>query len=194
MRWYAKLSNGEIEVMTLDELDAAYERGMVDASTLVLAPEATEWAPLGALAGLGDSQPNGSAPPRDAEDLVPEEPALLVRARPKWLAPIVFASVAAAVFVAAIFEARQAGAFSRHPAVAEEAPPPPRAPAAVTTTSSAEVAANANLKPRPTPVAPGTRAKQSSPPAGGGAGPTAGQARVFTSGGSQYDPLNADLP
>ncbi len=63
MRWYAKVANGDVEGMTLDELDVAYENGVIDAGTLVLAPDATDWpVELGELAGLGESPALGPPP------------------------------------------------------------------------------------------------------------------------------------
>jgi hypothetical protein len=54
--WYVKLPDGDVEPMTLDELDEAFQRGDVNERTMVLAAGSTQWAKLGELAGL-DQQP-----------------------------------------------------------------------------------------------------------------------------------------
>ena len=53
--WRVRLSSGE-RVMTLDELDAAFEAGDLDTDTLVCAPGSSEFQRLGAAAGL-DPEP-----------------------------------------------------------------------------------------------------------------------------------------
>jgi hypothetical protein len=189
MRWYAKLANGDVEAMTLDELDVAYENCVIDAGTLVLAPEATDWVELGELAGLGESPALGPPAADDTEASFPLSPP---RPRSKWRAPLVFAGVIAAAFVAVGFEAQQAGAFSHHQASPQEALPSPHAPLAAAPAPSAVGAVGLDThSPRPEPA---RRSKPSPPRAGGGSGSSAGEPKVFTSGGDRYDPLNADLP
>ena len=189
MRWYVKLANGDVEAMALDELDVAYENGVIDAGTLVLAPEATDWVELGELAGLGESPALGPPAGDDTDG-----PFLLAppRAQSKWKAPGLFAGVIAAAFVAAGFEAQQAGAFSRHRASPQELPPSPHAPLTAAPAPSAVGAVGLDahsLRPESE-----RRSKPSPSRAGGGSGASADQPRVFTSGGDRYDPLNADLP
>ena len=189
MRWYAKLANGDVEAMTLDELDVAYEKGVIDASTLVLGPDATDWVELGELAGLGESPALGPPAGDDADAPFPLSPP---RARSKWTAPVVFAGVIAAAFVAVGFEAQQAGAFSRHRAFQQEPLPSARAPSTAVPAPSAVGAVGLDARSlRPEPE---RRSKPSPPRAGGGSGSSAGEPKVFTSGGDRYDPLNADLP
>jgi hypothetical protein len=55
--WSILLPSGEVRTGTLDQLDEAFNAGCVDASALVLAPGATEWSTIGALAGLDDEAP-----------------------------------------------------------------------------------------------------------------------------------------
>ena len=55
--WSILLPSGEVRTGTLDQLHEAFDAGCVDASTLVLAPGATEWSTIGALAGLDDEAP-----------------------------------------------------------------------------------------------------------------------------------------
>jgi hypothetical protein len=57
--WRVQLGTGEIRAMTLDALDAAFEKGIIDESTPVLAPFAPTWSTLGIVAGLEeDTQPD----------------------------------------------------------------------------------------------------------------------------------------
>ncbi len=55
--WYVKLPDGDVEPLTLDDLDAAFQSGAIGSDTMVLAAGATEWAKLGELAGLEQPQP-----------------------------------------------------------------------------------------------------------------------------------------
>ena len=50
--WCVMLPSGESQRGTLDQLDEAFQAGVISADTLVLGPGETEWARLGALAGL----------------------------------------------------------------------------------------------------------------------------------------------
>ena len=197
MRWYAKLSNGDVEAMTLDELDVAYENGVIDANTPVLGPEATEWASLGELACLGESAMTLSPTTHDGNASIPLPPPIRSRSKRKWVAPIAFAAVAATAFAAAGFEAQQAGAFSRRHAPAEEVSLPPRPP--VTSTGAPSATLPVELAPHP--VAPEAEKRRKRETKGGNSArstettvPSSGQAQVFTSGGNRYDPLNTDLP
>jgi hypothetical protein len=191
MRWYAKLSNGDVEAMTLDDLDVAYENGTVDANTLILAPDATEWVELGELVSLSESKAGGADTcTTNAPIDVPPPP----RGRSRWVAPIVFATVAAAGFVAAGFEARQAGAFSRRqvPAEPAEEASPPRAPLA--TAGAPSLVAGVDPNAHPDPKEMDRRLKRNPPRTIGANVSSSAQPPVFTSGGDPHDPLNADLP
>ncbi|HEY2516294.1 MAG TPA: hypothetical protein VGI39_35730 [Polyangiaceae bacterium] len=194
MRWYAKISSGDVAAMTLDELDAAYERGVVDADTLVLAPEAAAWVKLGELAALSESpSPEGDPPAvHDEETLLAGANA---RPRGKWTAPIAVGSVAALVFLAAAVEATRAGALFHRSAPIVEAHPAARATNAGPSLESRETPAPLGSTAAallPIRVAPAPNPKRSAPrptrPA------AVGSAAVFTSGGHPNDPLNADLP
>src|SRR5688572_28079952 len=50
--WRVQLESGEVRAMTLDALDAAFDQGLVNERSKVLAPGATSWQRLGAIAGL----------------------------------------------------------------------------------------------------------------------------------------------
>jgi hypothetical protein len=53
--WRVQLATGELRLMTLDALDEAFNAGVVDAQTPVLAPGSMTWDRLGAVAGLEDA-------------------------------------------------------------------------------------------------------------------------------------------
>ncbi|HEY8074839.1 MAG TPA: hypothetical protein VIF62_12035, partial [Labilithrix sp.] len=59
-KWHVLLAKGET-TMSLDELDAAFQDGRVDANTLVKPPDAKLWTRLGPLAGLDETPPPWSA-------------------------------------------------------------------------------------------------------------------------------------
>jgi hypothetical protein len=50
--WRVQLSTGEIRMMTVDGLDEAFDRGVIDARVRVLAPGSSTWTTLGEAAGL----------------------------------------------------------------------------------------------------------------------------------------------
>jgi hypothetical protein len=52
--WYVKLANGDVHRVTLDQLDGAFQGGHVDANTLVMGTDQSQWMRLGELAGLDD--------------------------------------------------------------------------------------------------------------------------------------------
>jgi hypothetical protein len=55
--WRVQLKTGELRLMSLDALDDAFNAGIVDAQTPVLAPGSVTWDRLGAVAGLDDVSP-----------------------------------------------------------------------------------------------------------------------------------------
>jgi hypothetical protein len=66
--WHVQLPCGAVRKMTASELDAAFNDGLIDADTPVLADGCYEWSTLRVVAGLDDdplpeSQPSMSPPP-----------------------------------------------------------------------------------------------------------------------------------
>lgn len=59
--WRVQLSTGEIRTMTLDELDRAFDEGLIDPRVPVLPPGASAWTTLGEAAGLNET-PTEQAP------------------------------------------------------------------------------------------------------------------------------------
>jgi hypothetical protein len=69
--WYVKLEDGDVERVTLDELDEAFQCGRVDENSMVLADDAETWMRLCDLLGSSD----GGAAQSDPA-LAATEPAL----------------------------------------------------------------------------------------------------------------------
>jgi hypothetical protein len=59
--WYVKLADGDVDRVTLDQLDEAFQNGQVDENSMVLADGADTWMKLGDL--LGGSEAAAPAPP-----------------------------------------------------------------------------------------------------------------------------------
>jgi hypothetical protein len=64
--WLVKLADGRVRSMTVDDMDAALERGELDATTEVQAPDADSWTTLGVVAGL-DEAGDSAGEPSEAE-------------------------------------------------------------------------------------------------------------------------------
>lgn len=108
--WSVALPNGQIQKGTLDQLDDAFNAGLLTSDSLVLAPGATEWAKLGELAGL-----EAPAPPTQPSYAAPVAPSTLrpvaieldesmldpSRMRPSKK-PLVFGAIGAIAAVAAV--------------------------------------------------------------------------------------------
>jgi hypothetical protein len=60
--WRVQLASGELRQMSLDDLDAAFEQGVLSARSPVLAPGASEWSSLGVVAGLVDEEATDEEP------------------------------------------------------------------------------------------------------------------------------------
>ena len=69
-RFYAQFDSREVELMTLDELAAAFEAGQIHANTFVCREGDSEWLTLAEVAGLGE------------EDEAEPEPAPVLERRP----------------------------------------------------------------------------------------------------------------
>jgi hypothetical protein len=169
--WYVKLSDGDVEPLTLDELDEAFQLGHVNAHTMVLADGAAQWARLGELAGLDQPPQRYAPPPQQRQAYVPIMPSSIrpvsvdlsdfgdddASFRPKkskkWMLGVV---AVAGVLGFAAFEAQRSGVVSvdrvmaminpaSAPAVAAApvAPPAPPPPAAAPAPSPDPAAAAA---------------------------------------------------
>src|SRR6187549_2950649 len=62
-RFYAQFDSREVELMTLDELAAAFEEGKIHGNTFVCREGDSEWLTLAEVAGLGEDEPAVEAAP-----------------------------------------------------------------------------------------------------------------------------------
>src|SRR5262249_48638818 len=77
--WHVQLSSGELRVMTLEQLDDAFQNGVVSENTFIYQVGMNDWIKLGDLAGLdgdeGDEGKNeGEAETADLISLEGDEP------------------------------------------------------------------------------------------------------------------------
>ena len=59
--WYVQMDSGELRELTLDELDQAFNAGLIHENTFVMEVGGTEWQTLADVAGLNEEEP--PAPP-----------------------------------------------------------------------------------------------------------------------------------
>ncbi len=82
--WYVKLADGDVERVTLDQLDEAFQNGRVDENSMVLADGSDKWMKLADLLGLSD----GAAPaPAPAKPAVMQAPVTMPPLTPAKSAP-----------------------------------------------------------------------------------------------------------
>ena len=215
--WYVKTPDGDVNPMSLDDLDEAFNAGRIDENVMVLPAGEARWARLGAL--LGPDEPAPPTPPSRA--------VLFAAAAPNSLRPVSLdlgdlgdtlaadpfrrksrRGVLAGAIVGVLalggvaFTATRGHVEPAHaaaavavapPPVAAPAPPPPPAEAAPPPASTTrfseeqksklsaadralEAKVKAHKKDRAAPARPQSKYKT----------------QGFTSGGSKYDPLNAN--
>lgn len=56
-RYYTQVDAGDVRLFTLDQLDAAFNAGLIHENTYVCLEGSTEWLTLGEVAGLGEEEP-----------------------------------------------------------------------------------------------------------------------------------------
>lgn len=193
--WRVILASGEAR-MTLDELDAAFDAGRVDASTLVCRPGARAFARLGAEAGLDEAAPRGESPVADADDV---DVADLAALRPRWSFRrmlLIPAALTAIGLIAFAVRAGTASETSPSPAAALEVPtvvaPPPAAPAppAVTVALTEDQKNALAAKDKKSEVSRRKATKAIAAPRRAAGGKSAAP---FSKGGNKHDPLNGAL-
>ena len=81
--YYVKHDDGDVQRLSLEQLDVAFQAGFIDAATRVLASDGTGWTTLGCLAGLDEPAPpvRPRAPSRAAIVPGPVPPMPVPRAR-----------------------------------------------------------------------------------------------------------------
>ena len=85
--WHVEMGTGQVRSMTLDELDAVFQDGLITADTRIREDGCLEWTTLGAVAGLDDDptdvhampaptlqQPNSLSPMAISAPSVPSMP------------------------------------------------------------------------------------------------------------------------
>ena len=129
-RWYVQFDSGEVQLMTLEELDAAFDAGEVHENTFVIQVGETEWQTLADVAGLSDEEeavePEAEADPETTTLYTPAQAASMHAAA--QVAPALRAPAAPAPAVSPAVAAYQ----NARPAAAAAAGgwPPVAAPAA----------------------------------------------------------------
>jgi hypothetical protein len=93
--WYVKLEDGDVERVTLDQLDEWFQSGRIDEKHMVLADGADQWMKLAELLGLSDG-PEGA----DDAETAPATPVAVAAAAgmappPQVQAPVMSTPVAA---------------------------------------------------------------------------------------------------
>jgi hypothetical protein len=56
-RYHTQIEAGDVRLFTLDQLDAAFNAGLIHENTYVCLEGGSEWLTLGEVAGLGDEEP-----------------------------------------------------------------------------------------------------------------------------------------
>jgi hypothetical protein len=220
--WYVKTADGDVDRMTLDQLDEAFNDGRIDENVTVLPAGETKWVRLGVLLGLDQPQPPQVA--------LPATPVAFAAA-PNSMRPVsidlsddldaapfrkksrkgVFlgAAVGAIALAGVVFAASRSGGIDVSKATATiaapppvtAAPPPPPPPAPVPTTTAAPVPDTRFTDDQKAKLTAADKARdekaKSRKKARGAGNPWHPSPKIksqgFTTGGSKYDPLNANL-
>jgi hypothetical protein len=61
--WYVQMDSGELRELTLDELDEAFNAGLIHENTFVMEVGGTEWQTLADVAGLNEEEPPAAPAP-----------------------------------------------------------------------------------------------------------------------------------
>ncbi len=119
-RWYVQFDSGDVRLMTLDELDQAFEAGEVHAQTYLIQVGETQWQTLADVAGLDEASEDES---QAAAPAAPPAPAPVEAAAPAAPAPFSAPAVTRAESPAAM-RPQNPYATSVMPAVSASAYPP----------------------------------------------------------------------
>lgn len=114
-RWYAQLDSGEVSLMTLDELQEAFEAGKVHASTFVVQIGQQAWQTLGEVAGLGGDSEEAAVEAPQASPVASYQAAPAATAFPtqQSVAPRAQYAVSASGFKTPIHQGSHAGTGAR---------------------------------------------------------------------------------
>src|SRR6478609_7157577 len=73
-RFYVQFDSREVELMTLDEIQAAFEAGQIHENTFLCREGDSEWITLAVVAGLGEEEPEAEAEAAPVVDRRPPMP------------------------------------------------------------------------------------------------------------------------
>lgn len=93
-RYYTQVDAGDVRLFTLDQLDAAFNAGLIHENTYVCLEGSSEWLTLAEVAGLGDEEPVSA--PQPVAQPVPQYAAYAapqVTSAPYSVAPMVAPSI-----------------------------------------------------------------------------------------------------
>jgi hypothetical protein len=236
--WYVKTADGDVNRVTLDQLDEAFNAGHIDESVMVLPAGQAAWVKLGALLGLDQPAPAPAPVPATPAAYAPAAyaPAAYTPAPyslPQSLRPmsldlsidldddmpfkrkgsrkgvVIGALIGAVAIAGVVFAAAgsfQVGATTASAAIAAPpaaaAPPPaPVVPVPAATTTAAPLPDHGLTDEQKAKLAAADQAREDkakSKKKARGAGNAwhgagKGKSQGFTTGGSKFDPLNANL-
>jgi hypothetical protein len=221
--WYVKTADGDVDRMTLDQLDEAFNGGHIDENVMVLPAGEATWVKLGALLGLDQPTPAPTAlPPTptafalphsmrpvsiDLSDDLDEMRFKRKSRKGAVLGALVGAVALGGVIFAAVHSgghidpsAATASLAAPPPVTAQPAPPPPPVATPAPTTTAAPLPDHGLTDDQKAKLAAVDKArddKAKSRKKARGAGNPSHSAKYksqgFTTGGSKYDPLNANL-
>ncbi len=204
--WHVKLGNGDARSGSLDQLDDAFQAGLIDEQSLVRRDGTEEWITLAQAAGLDDAPApipvavNSTAPmAMDTTDLDLDPSQLRPSKRNVYL------GLAAALVFAAVGLVSIGSALDKEKVAAANAPPPVVAdlnaalkPAAQTEQDKAPTLSD-DKKRALLELDKAREAEQQKKKAaaaskrGVGSPPPIKQGNPFHKGGNKYDPLNTSL-
>jgi hypothetical protein len=100
-RYYTQVEAGDVRLFTLDQLDAAFNAGLIHENTYVCLEGESEWLTLAEVAGLGDEEEEEEAAPVSAPQLiaqpVPHAPVQSFAAQPYAAQPFGIAAAPSVV-------------------------------------------------------------------------------------------------
>ena len=218
--WYVKTADGDVNRVTLDQLDEAFNAGQIDENVMVLPAGEATWVKLGVLLGMDQPAPTPVVlPPTPTAFAIPPSirPVSLDLSDDLDVAPfrkksrkgvVIGALVGVAALGGILFAASHAkidsstatAAIAAPPPVTAAPTPPPPAPMPQPTTTAAPLPDHGLTDDQKAKLAAADKAREDKSKArkkARGAGNPSHSAKYksqgFTTGGSKYDPLNASL-
>lgn len=192
--WLVKLDDGNVRSMDLDQLDAAYQNGVIHEYTLVRQDGAERWMKLSEELGAHEEPPSPSSTASTAPVALPSSPdapddleAMLRSSRRKrrvlWSAvAVAVVGGLSAVTVVNVLRLRPHGPVIAEVPITHVAAPSDPEPVQTAHTDPSKDPKKLRKSRTTQPAGDATQAPQGAP-----------ASTVFTNGGEQYDPLNAKL-